>query len=127
MAAITTLTVGNAVEDNNSFESKGLKSFTQIYAATSIPDLRTGAKEQHVMYAQLTGAMTINATTVVSRLNQLDRVVFHLSSDGTSRTVTFGTGFVATATIAPAINKDARIEFEYDGAALREVSRWIGA
>lgn len=124
MAAITALTEFSAVADNNSYESKGIKSFTQVFAATSALALRP-AFRQVVCYAQLTGIMTINAT--VTALKQFDRVVLHLSSDGTARTVTFGTGFVATATIQPAINKDARIEFEYDGAALREVSRWTGA
>lgn len=125
MAAITSLSRFSAAADNNSFEAKGIKAFTQAYAATSAPVLKKGAFLQEVCYAQLTGNMTINAD--VSNLDQFDRVVFHLSSDTTSRTVTFGTGFVATATIAPAISKDARIEFEFDGTALREVTRWVGA
>ncbi len=124
MAAITSLTQFSAVGDNNSYEGKGIKSYTQAYAATSAPVLKPAFK-QIVAYAQLTGAMTINAD--VTALKQWDTVVFHFSSDGTSRTVTFGTGFVATATIAPAISKDARIEFEFDGTALREVTRWVGA
>lgn len=124
MAAITSLTQFSAVEDNNSYEGKGIKSYTQAYAATSTPVLKPAFK-QIVAYAQLTGAMTINAD--VTALKQWNTVVFHFSSDGTSRTVTFGTGFVATATIAPAISKDARIEFEFDGTALREVTRWVGA
>lgn len=127
MAAITSLTVGSDVSDNNSFESKGLKSFTQIYAATSIPDLKTGALEQHVCYAQLTGAMTINAATVVSRLSQFDKVYFHFSADGTGRVVTFGTNFKSSGTLTVAANQDATAVGVYDGTNIKIMHREISA
>ena len=126
MAAITTLTKFSNVAENNSLSGQGVLAYTQPFASTSALVLRD-AYIQHVCYAQLTGTMTINANVTALATEQFSRVVFHLSSDGTARAVTFGTGFVATATITPAINKDARIEFEFDGTALREVSRWIGA
>lgn len=127
MAAITTLTVGSAVEDINAFEGRGLKSFTQIYAATSIPDLKTGAKEQHVCYAQLTGAMTINAATVVSRLNQFDVVWFHFSADGTNRVVTFGTNFKSSGTLTVTANQDATAVGIFDGTNIKITNREVSA
>jgi len=125
MAAVTTFTKTEV--DNLTFSSGGRKAFTQIYEATSIPDLKTGAKEQHVCYAQLTGAMTINAATVVSRLNQFDRVVFHFSTDATQRIVTFGTNFVSSGTVTIPASKDATVEGWFDGTNIKITSREIQA
>jgi len=113
--------------DNTSFAVAGLKGFTQVYAATSIPLLKKGAKEQHVCYAQLTGTMTINCATVVSQLQMFDRVVFHFNADaGGARVVTFGSNMNSTATLSVTASKDARAEFEFDGVNLVEVCRAVG-
>jgi len=125
MAAITVLTEFNAISDNNSYAVKGLKSFTQIFAATSIPLLRTGAKEQHVCYAALTGAMTINCATVVAQLRQFDVVVFHFSSDASIRIITFGTNMKPLGTLSTIASADALATFMYDGVNLVEQSRSI--
>ncbi len=124
---ITVLTVGNAITDNNSFESKGRKSLTQVYAATSIPLFATGAAVQYFAYAMLTGAMTINAATVLSRLSQWDEVNFYFDVDGTQRIVTFGTGFLSVGTVTIPIDKGASVCFVFDGTNLREKSRAIYA
>lgn len=123
MAAITALTKYSATEDNNSFEGKGVKAFTQAYAATSALVLKGGAKEQHVCYAQLTGAMTINAT--VTNLSQFDRIVFHFATDGTQRIVTFGTNFISSGTLTIAASKDATAEGWFDGTNIKITSREV--
>lgn len=127
MAAITSLTEYSAANDNNTFASKGVKAFTQAYAATSIPSFKSGAKEQHVCYAQLTGAMTINCSTVLTGFRQFDVVHFHFNSDGTGRVITFGTGMTSSGTLTMVASKDATATFIFDGVALKEVSRAIGA
>lgn len=126
-AAVTTLTAYNAVTDNNSYAGKGIKSFTQAYEATSIPLFKTGAKQQHVCYAQLTGAMTINAATTIANLSQFDEVVFYLDTDATQRIVTFGTGFLSSGTVTIPASKGAIVKGYYDGAAIRILSREIYA
>lgn len=119
MAAITTVT--KTAADNRSFEGRGDRRFTQVYASTSAPVLKQ-AKFQEVYYAQLTGAMTINVD--VSNLLQGDLVIFHFNSDGTGRTVTYGTGFAGTAsTQAVTASKDATSFWVFDGTTLRELTR----
>lgn len=122
MAAVT---VTNTAADNNSFESQGSKGFVQAYAATSALTLLGGCKEQFVCYAQLTGAMTINAT--VSALRQFDKVCFLFSTDGTQRIVTFGTGFVSSGTVTIPASKDAVVWGVFDGTNIRICSREIQA
>lgn len=128
MAAITTLTKYSATEDNNSFESKGIKAFTQAYEATSIPLLKKGAKEQHICYAQLTGDMTINAATVVTNLSQFDIVYFHFSADGIiNRVVTFGTNFKSSGTLTVTASKDATAVGIFDGTNIKITNREVSA
>lgn len=124
MAAITSLTRFSAATDLNAFESKGIKAYTRAYTATDALTLQSSF-EQHVCYAQLTGAMTINAT--LTNLVQFDRVVFHFSSDGTGRVVTFGTGFASSGTLTLVANRDATATAIYDGAQLKVISREICA
>jgi len=125
MAAITTLSKYSATEDNNTYVSKGIKAFTQAYASTSSLTLKGGAKEQHVCYAQLTGAMTINAT--VTSLSQFDIVFFHFNADGTNRVVTFGTNFISSGTLTVTAAKDATAWGIFDGTNIKIVSREVGA
>jgi len=127
MATAITNSVGNQVADNNAYESKGRKSVDQAYAATSIPLFATGAALQIFNYAQLTGAMTINAETTVSRLTQWDEVIFVFEVDGTQRIVTFGTNFLSSGTVTIPANKGATVRCLYDGTSLRVMSREIYA
>jgi hypothetical protein len=127
MATAITSTVGNGVNDNNSFESKGRKSVSQAYAATSIPIFATGAVFQVFNYAQLTGAMTINAATTIANLTQWDEVVFIFEADATERIVTFGTAFLASGTITIPISKGATARGIFDGTNIRITSREIYA
>ena len=124
MATITTLTQFSAVADNNTFESKGITAYTQAYAATSAW-VAKDALLQHVCYAQLTGAMTINAT--VSSLKQFSEVIFHFGTDGTQRIVTFGTNFKSSGTVTIPANKGAIVRALFNGTDLVVVSREIWA
>ncbi len=124
MATITTLSRFSAAADNNSFEGKGIKAYTQVYAATSAW-VAKDALLQHVCYAQLTGAMTLNAT--LTALQQFSEVVFHFGTDGTQRIVTFGTGFLSSGTVTIPANKGAVVRAIYNGTSLAVVSREIWA
>ena len=127
MATAITNSVGNSVLDNNAYESKGRKSVSQAYEATSIPLFATGAVLQVFNYAQLTGAMTINASTTVANLTQWDEVVFIFEADATERIVTFGTSFKASGTVTIPISKGATCRGVYDGTSVRIYSREIYA
>ncbi len=106
--------------------SQGVTAVTLPYAATSTPILQSqSGLDLHVCYAQLTGAMTINAN--VSKLQQFQRIAFYFSTDGTQRIVTFGTGFVSSGTLTVPANKDAVVEALFDGANIRISSREIQA
>jgi len=124
MAVVTTLSRLSAATDNNSFASQGLIAYTQAYAATSA--LRPKAAQvQHVCYAQLTGAMTINLT--LTDMPQFSEIYFYFDNDGTQRIVTFGTGFLSSGTVTIPISKGAIVKGIYDGTAVRIVSREIYA
>lgn len=115
MAAITTIT-----------RYQGVNTVIRAYAATDTLALSntSGLVDTHVCYAQLTGAMTINATTTGS---QFDRITFHFSADGTNRVVTFGTGFVSSGTVTVTASKDATVVGVYDGTNIKIFAREVGA
>jgi hypothetical protein len=123
-AAVTVLTQYSNVLENNTFIGKGITSYTKIYEAVSALVLKA-AKEQHVCYAQLTGAMTINAT--LTNLKQFDKIVFYFDNDATQRVVTFGTGFLSSGTVTIPISKGAIVIGYFDGTAIRIASREIYA
>lgn len=127
MATAITLTVGTNPEDNNSWASQGKKGVNQIYEATSIPLFKTGAAVQVVSYGQLTGDMTINAATTISRLTQGDEVVFLFEGDGTPRAVTFGSGFLSSGTVSVGAGTGATCRGIFDGVAIRIYAREIYA
>lgn len=104
---------------------QGVNTVIRAYAATDTLLLNnsTGLPENHVCYAALTGAMTINVTA--TGLLQFDKVYFHFTSDTTSRTVTFGTGFIGLtsqgfvgATVLIPASLNGVVTCVYDGASL---------
>ncbi len=127
MATAITPTVGNGTYDNNTFEGQGRKSVSQAYEATSIPLFATGSAVQYFCYAQLTGAMTINAATTIANLRQFDEVVFLFEVDGTQRIVTFGTGFKSSGTVTIPADKGATVRGIYDGTSVKIYAREIYA
>lgn len=105
---------------------QGVNAVTLPYAATSTPTFNSqSALDLHVCYAQLTGAITINAT--VTKLQQFQKLVFYFSTDATQRIVTFGTGFVSSGTVTIPASKDAIVIAHYDGTNIRIASREIQA
>jgi hypothetical protein len=124
MAAITTLTKFSNVAESNGMSGQGVLAYTQAYEATSALRLKD-AYVQHVCYGQLTGAMTINAT--VTDLEQFSEIVFHFSTDGTQRIVTFGTNLISSGTLTIAASKDATVRAVFDGTNIKITSREIQA
>lgn len=106
---------------------QGATGQAQAYASTSTLTLSAPeGNDLHICYAALTGAMTINATA--PGLLQFQKVFFHFTSDTTSRTVTFGTGFIiltsnglvgSTLLIPASLN--GTVMCIWDGASLRVV------
>ena len=123
MAAVTALT--KTAADNQSFAGAGVKGVIDTYASTMIPQLKKGAKEQYIC-VDATGNSTINAATVLANLTQWDHVYFLITGNGGARTITWGTGFLVTAsTIVTGSGKDVVVEFLFDGTDLKEVGRNI--
>jgi phenylacetate-coenzyme A ligase PaaK-like adenylate-forming protein len=124
MATVTTLTKFSNVAEANAFSGQGVLAYTQAYAATDAW-VAKDAMLQHVCYAQLTGAMTINAT--VTALEQFSEVIFHFGTDGTQRIVTFGTNFKSSGTVTIPASKGAVVRAIFNGTDLCVVSREIWA
>jgi len=93
------------------------------YAATL--SINVNAYRTYVEPTVLTGNCTINA--VVTNVQEYDELIVILLSDTTLRTVTFGTNFKSTGTIAPAISKSATISFVFDGTNWLETGRAVMA
>lgn len=88
-----------------------------------------------VVPATLTGAVTFSVN-VVDSLSGLakngpfvgDELELFLVSDGTTRTATFGTGFLpVTTTLAVTTLKFARIAFKFNGTGWLESGRAVSA
>lgn len=123
MAAVTTLT--KTAADNRSFQGAGVLGVVDTYAATMIPAIKPDQKEQFIC-VDATGNSTINAATVLTNLRQWDHVYFLITGNGGARTITWGTGFLVTAsTIVTGSGKDVVVEFLFDGTDLKEVGRNI--
>lgn len=115
MAAVTTNT-----------RYQGVSVQMEAYAATSAPVLVANENNPLVVsYAQLTGAMTINAN--VSKLKQFQHITFLFSTDASQRIVTFGTGFVSSGTLTIAASKDAVAQGIFDGTNIRITNREVQA
>lgn len=107
--------------DDNTGRVLTLASFTPAYIATLA--ITPNASQTVYRPAVLTGALTVNATLTTSFVG--DTQTWVLTSDATSRAVTFGTGYVPNGTISPAISKKASIAFVYDGVAWIELYRTL--
>ena len=106
-------------------EGKGEVIQTTAYAA-SIEVADVAAKHHIVAPAQLTGALTLNATAVTQHLLG-DEFVFHFSTDGTQRVVTFGTNILSSGTITIPANKTATARGFFNGTSICISGREISA
>lgn len=106
---------------------QGATGSARAYTATDAVTLSAPeGNDLHVCYAQLTGAMTINAT--LTNLLQFQKVFFHFTADSTSRTVTLGTGFInlvssgliGSGVVVPA-SSNSSVLCIYDGTNLRVI------
>lgn len=100
------------------------KQAEQAYAATSALTV-SGDGLVVVPYAQLTGAMTINAT--VTDLEEGCLVLFTFIADGTNRVVTFGTNITASGTLTVTASQTAVAIGYFDGTNIRIFSREVTA
>lgn len=74
------------------------------------------------LVAQSVGVdMTITVVPVEPEIG--DKLIIMLANDGTARTVTFGSGFNASATVVGTINKTITVSFVYDGSRFVETGR----
>ena len=85
-----------------------------------------------VQPAQLTGIVTITANVGDDAADDLqpfvgDEVEFLLQSDGTSRVVTFGTGFTPNGTLSVTTGKFGYIKFMFYCATWQETNRTVTA
>lgn len=93
------------------------------YAATIA--LTPNAAYTYYNFAALTGAATVNLTTTNCKVN--DEIVMLFKNDGTTRTVTLGTGMsVSASTIAVTAAKFSSITFIYNGTTFVEIGRSVG-
>lgn len=124
MAVITPTRTQGSTAGYSGAQFQGFSSQVEAYAATSTPTLSApNGSDLHVCYAQITGAMTINAN--VSGLLQFQRVCFHFFSDASIRVITFGTGFASSGTLSTVASRDATVWAVYDGTQLKITSREI--
>jgi hypothetical protein len=93
-------------------------------AAIEVTD--QSAKEHLVKPAQLTGALTLNATAVTKHMLG-DRFTFMFATDGTQRVVTFGTNILSSGTVTIPANKTATAIGWFDGTSIRISNREISA
>jgi len=106
-------------------EGRGTTTESPAYAA-SIEVTDQYAVRHVVTPAQLTGALTLNATAVTKAIVG-DEYVFHFSTDGTQRIVTFGTNFLSSGTVTIPANKTATARGFFNGTAICITGREISA
>jgi|GEM_PF-1514931 len=104
----------------------------QTPAFASSIALNLSAFETIIQPATLTGAVTFTANVGDGAASENgpfvgDYVQFLLQSDGTTRTVTFGTGFAVNGTFAVTTGKYGSIGFMFNGTVWVELSRTITA
>lgn len=106
-------------------EGRGETTESPAYAA-AIEVTDQSAKKHVVSPAQLTGALTLNATAVTKHLVG-DEFVFHFSTDGTQRIVTFGTNILSSGTVTIPANKTATARGFFNGTSICITGREISA
>lgn len=102
---------------NRKFPQQGVQTLT--WSATIAIDTRVNP-----LNAYYNGAMNADATINASNVGNSGRIInFVLKSDGTARTVTFGTGFSPTATLVGTISQTRTISFVEVNGTLWEIAR----
>ncbi len=97
----------------------------QTPAFASTIALVVNAAKTIVQPATLTGAVTFTVNVGTGTADSTapfvgDRIEFLFTPDGTSRVVTFGTGFLPTGTLSVTTAKTATAQFVFDGTVWRQ-------
>ena len=132
VASIALLTVGAFAQStsprfsnpprDNTGRNLTFESYTRVYVAADT--INPKASNTYYTFSTLTGARTV--AVGVKSSYKYDKVTMIFTSDGTGRTVTFGTNFVPYATTLVLVaSKQATVEFIFDGAKYVELARTI--
>ena len=114
---------GITPNDDNTGRVITYSYYNPAYASTLLvaPD----ASSTTYLVQQLTGAVTISAST--GNAVPLDVITFLFNADSSNRAVTFSTGFSTAGTLTVTASKKASASFMFDGTSFVEVSRAITA
>lgn len=106
-----------------------LRASTRDYQATTYASsvaIKTSKDETFVNFASVTGALTL--TAVITNAYIGDQLAITFTCDATSRTVTFSTNFVVSAsTLVLGISKYGSIQFRFNGTVWVETGRAVTA
>lgn len=121
-------------QDDNTARILKFDQQNPAFAATIALSIKGASSKTTVIPATLTGAVTFSANVVDPLSGHAsngpfvgDEIEFYLVSDGTSRVVTFGTGFLSTGTLSVTTAKFARISFKFNGTGWLESGRAVSA
>ncbi|MEB0264073.1 hypothetical protein, partial [Mucilaginibacter sp. 10I4] len=108
-----TNTLGSFFKRENTFAALAGDFQTPAFAATIA--LVIGAQMAKTIIAPvvLTGSVTFTANVDTPLIG--DRIEFLLTPDGTTRVVTFGTGFASTGPLSVTTGKYASAQFVFNG------------
>jgi hypothetical protein len=125
-AVVTTVFDGASLRvESVACEGRGETTEIPAYAA-AIEVTDQAAKRHIVSPGQLTGALTLNATAVTKHIVG-DEFVFHFSTDGTQRIVTFGANILSSGTVTIPANKTATARGFFNGTKICITGREISA
>lgn len=99
------------------------------YAASIAIATKPNATHTTVQIGPLTGnlTLTIGVGSATTPPFVGDRITLIAKSDASIRTITFGTGFQPSATLATVASKTVSAQFVFDGTGWQELSRGIQA
>ncbi len=115
-----------AIGANNDNTGRTITQDYQTPAYATVINTVTNSQITYVQPAVLTGPVTVNVDVTTPMIGDTLEYVFH--NDGTSRTVTFGTGVaVSAATLVTVAGKFGSINFRYYGSLWIETARSLTA
>lgn len=128
----TNCRISGKANDDNTFRSLSKDYQTVAYGATIALVTKQQAHDTLVSVAQLTGNPTLSINVGDDTADDVapfvgDTLRLLLASDATTRTVTFGTGFASTGTLAVTTGKFASVSFIFNGSVWQETGRTVTA
>ncbi len=124
--------LSGAKNSGSTFASLSGNFYTPAFASTIALAVPYQSARAVIQPATLTGAVTFTVALPSAAADDKapfvgDEIIFLLVSDGTSRTATFGTGFLPNGTLSVTTGKYAYIKFIFNGTAFIETSRTVTA